>query len=161
MAHAQRAIRSCICDGGPADVGHTENPLRGAAGKLNRSAPPKVLEPVGRHFGISDRVLDVLVPEVMLQSPRVVPIVGELEPAGMAQHVRVDREWHLFSLADALDEAVEANRADWSAALGNEYVGVFGVVAAQLTQRSHLVTADRMHAGNPRLDAVNMQATLG
>jgi hypothetical protein len=40
-------------------------------------------------------VLDVLVPEVVLQRPRVVAIVGELEPTGMAQHVRVEREWHL------------------------------------------------------------------
>jgi hypothetical protein len=63
-------------------------------------------------------VLDVLVPEVMLQGPRVVAIVGELEPAGMAQHVRVDREWHLGGLADALDEAVETDGADGPAALG-------------------------------------------
>ena len=27
-------------------------------------------------------------------------------------HVRVDREWHLGGLADALDEAVETNGAD-------------------------------------------------
>jgi len=39
-----------------------------------------------------------------------VAIVGELEPTGMAQHVRVDREGHLGGLPDALDEAVEANR---------------------------------------------------
>ena len=39
-----------------------------------RSAPPKVLEPVGRHFGVSDRVLDVLVPEV---------VEGTAEPVGM------------------------------------------------------------------------------
>ena len=36
--------------------------------------PPKVLEPVGRHFGVSDRVLDVLVPEV---------VEGTAEPVGM------------------------------------------------------------------------------
>src|SRR5262252_7844188 len=101
-------------------------------------------------------MLDVPVAEVVLQSPCVVAIIGELKTTGMAQHVWVDREWHLGSLADALDEAVEANRADWSAALGNEYVGVFGVVAAQLTQRSHLVTPDGMHAGNAVLDAVNV-----
>src|SRR5262249_39782658 len=95
-----------------------------------RSAPPKVLEPVGRHVGVPDRVLDVLVPEVVLQGARVVAIVGELEPAGMGQHVRVDREWHLGGYADALDEAVETDGADWPAALGNEYVGVFGVLAS-------------------------------
>jgi hypothetical protein len=82
------------------------------------SVPPKVFEAVGRHLGIPDRVLNVLVPEIVLQGPRVVTIIGQLEPAGMAQHVRVDREWHLGSLADALDEAVETDGADWPAALG-------------------------------------------
>src|SRR5262245_66306852 len=94
------------------------------------SIPPKVLEPVGRHFGVPDGVLDVLVPEVMLQGPRVVAIVGELEPAGMAQHVRVDREWHVSGLPEALDKPVEPDGADWPAALGNEYVGVSRVIAA-------------------------------
>ena len=94
------------------------------------SVPPKVLEPVGRHFGVSDRVLDVLVPEVVLQGPGVVAIVGELEPTGMAKHVGMDREWHLGDLAEALDEPVETDGTDWPAALGNEYVGVFRVIAA-------------------------------
>jgi hypothetical protein len=40
-----------------------------------------------------------LLPEVVLQGPRVVAIIGELEPTGMAQHVWVDRESHLGSLA--------------------------------------------------------------
>ena len=31
------------------------------------SVPPKILEPVGRHFGVPDRVLNVLVPEVVLR----------------------------------------------------------------------------------------------
>jgi hypothetical protein len=48
-------------------------------------------------------VLNVLVPEVVLQSPRVMAIVGELEPTGMAKHVRVDREWHFGGLPEALD----------------------------------------------------------
>jgi hypothetical protein len=38
-------------------------------------------------------------------------IVRELEPTGMAKHVRVDREWHFGGLADALDKSVE-NRWD-------------------------------------------------
>src|SRR6516165_1380560 len=80
------------------------------------SIPPKVLEPVGRHFGIPDRVLDVLVAEVVLQGPRVVAVIGQLEPTGMAKHVRVDREWHVSGFPEALDEAMEANGADWRAA---------------------------------------------
>jgi len=49
------------------------------------------------------------VPEVVLQRPRVVAIVSELEPASMPKHVGMDREWHLGGLAEALDEAVETD----------------------------------------------------
>jgi hypothetical protein len=52
----------------------------------------------------------------------------------MAQHVWVDRERHLGDLSDALDESVETDGADWSAALGNEHVSIFSVLAAQLTE---------------------------
>ena len=44
------------------------------------SVPPKVLEAVGRHLGVPDSMLDVLVAEVVLQRPRVVAVVRELEP---------------------------------------------------------------------------------
>jgi hypothetical protein len=52
------------------------------------SVSPKILESVGRHFGVPDGVLNVLVAEVVLQGPRVVAIVGELEPTGMAKQQR-------------------------------------------------------------------------
>src|SRR5215475_7897076 len=106
-------------------------------------------------------MLDVFVPEVVLQSPCVVAIVSELKTTGMAQHVWVDREWHLGSLADALDKTVETDGADWPAALGNEHISLSRVIAPELAKRPHLVTADRMHAGNAVLDAVNVQAALG
>src|SRR6516165_6525338 len=94
------------------------------------SIPPKVLEAVGRQFGVPDGVLDVLVSKVVLQGPRVVTIVGQLKPASMAKHVRVDGEWHLGGLPEALDEPVETDGTDGPAALGNEYVGVSGVITA-------------------------------
>src|SRR6516164_3294214 len=101
-----------------------------AARSRRELVPPKVLEPVGRHFGVPDRVLDVLVPEVVLQGPRVVAIVRELEPTGVAKHVRVDGEWHLGGLPDTLDEAMEAVGADWPTAFGNEHVSLSRVIAA-------------------------------
>ena len=76
--------------------------IRVMAAKQTSVASPKILESVGRDFDVPDRVLNVLVPEVVLQRPRVVAIVGELEPAGMAKHVWVDREWHLGGLPEAL-----------------------------------------------------------
>jgi hypothetical protein len=75
-------------------------------------------------------VLDVFVPEVVLQGPRVVAVICQLESASMAKHVRVDGERHLRGLPEPLDEPVETDWADWTAALGNEYVGVCRVSAA-------------------------------
>jgi len=94
------------------------------------SVPPKVLESVGCHFGVPDRVLDVLVAKVVLQGSRIVTIIGQLEPARMAKHVRVDGEWQLGGLPEALDKPVETDGADWPAALGNEYLSVSRVIVA-------------------------------
>ena len=48
--------------------------------------PPKVLEPLGRHFGVPDHVLNVLVPEVVLQGPRVVAYFGGLDAASVRKN---------------------------------------------------------------------------
>ena len=61
-------------------------------------------------------------------SPRVVAIVGELEPASMAKHVWVESGMASWGLADAPDEAVKTDGTDWTAALGNEHVGVLTVI---------------------------------
>ena len=95
-----------------------------------RSALPKVLEPVGCHVGVPDGVLNALVPEIVLQGTGIMAIVGELEPTGMAKHVRVDGEWHLGGLPDTLDEAMEADGADRPTAFGNEHVSLSRVIAA-------------------------------
>jgi len=58
------------------------------------SAPPEVLEARRRQLGVSHRVLDVPMPQIGLQGARVVALVGQCEPAGVAQHVRVDLERH-------------------------------------------------------------------
>jgi hypothetical protein len=100
------------------------------AAKQTSVASPKILESIRCHVGVPNSVLNVLVPEIVLQGPRVVAIVGELKTTGMAQHVWVDREWHLGGLPESLDKPVETDGADWPAALGNEHVGVCRVIAA-------------------------------
>ena len=53
---------------------------------------PKPLEPGRRELGVAHRVLDVLVAEVGLQAASVDAPVGQVKPAGVPQHVRMDRE---------------------------------------------------------------------
>jgi hypothetical protein len=78
---------------------------------------PEILEPIGRHLGVAGGMHDALMAEIMLKRPGIMPIVGELVPAGVPEHVRVNREWHLGSLTEPLDEPVEADGAHRSAAL--------------------------------------------
>jgi len=57
--------------------------------------PPKVLKSRWRQLGVAHRVLDIFVPEVGLQRPRIMPPIGQGVTAGMAEHVRVHFEREL------------------------------------------------------------------
>ena len=65
------------------------------------SVRPKPLESLGAEFRIAHGMRDVPVPEILLDGARVVTVVGELEPGRMAQHVRMNWERQLRSLAGA------------------------------------------------------------
>jgi hypothetical protein len=45
--------------------------------------------------------LDIPVPEIGLQTARIIALVGELVAAAVTQHVRVNAEWHSSPLAAA------------------------------------------------------------
>jgi hypothetical protein len=62
--------------------------------RLSLSAP-EVPEAIRRQFGIANRVLDVLVPEVGLQGAGVVAFVRQGKAAGMPEHVRMSLEAQL------------------------------------------------------------------
>ena len=56
------------------------------------SVLPERLEAIRRQFCIPDRMLNVPMTKVLLKRPRVVAVIGELEPAGMPEHVGVGWE---------------------------------------------------------------------
>jgi hypothetical protein len=62
-------------------------------------------------------MLDILVPHVVLDSPGIVPIVGQLLPAGMAQHVRVNRETDISLFTRPGDDLAHRGRRDRPSAL--------------------------------------------
>ena len=61
-------------------------------GVVVSALPPHVLELRRRQFGTAHRVGDRLVPEPILNEPRVMASIGQREAAAVAQHVRVDAE---------------------------------------------------------------------
>ncbi len=77
---------------------------RGAGLGCRRLVAPEVFEAVGRQLRVSHRVLDVPVAEVVLNRPGVMPLVGELEAAGVAQHMRVDWKAELRLVAGSGDD---------------------------------------------------------
>jgi hypothetical protein len=89
------------------------------------SVLPKVLEPIRRQFGISNRVHDIFVAHVMLKGSSVMPVVGQLVPGGVAKHVRVDREWKFCGLSSADDHFQETRSRGRTTALGDEDVPRF------------------------------------
>ena len=52
---------------------------------------PEAIEPVSSEFRVSNSVLNVFMPQVMLNSSRIVSIIGELIAGAMPQHVGVNR----------------------------------------------------------------------
>jgi hypothetical protein len=92
---------ACYASAGPVDSRSGQHNGAGQSQRYERNSPfellilPKILKSFGRQLSVSNGVLDIFVPEVMLERPGVLTIVGELEPASMAKHVRMNWERHL------------------------------------------------------------------
>src|SRR5437762_14160035 len=90
-------------------------------GTALRSISPKAAETCRCHFGIAHRVLYLPVPEVILQCPRVVSVVSELEAAGVSQHVRVDGERKIDTQSRPRQHLRKTARGQRRAALAKEH----------------------------------------
>ena len=84
---------------------------------------PEPFEAVGSELRIPDGVLNVSMAEVVLDRTGVVPLVGELEAAGMTQHVRVHMEPEIRLVAGASYDFPHRGAGHCAAALGREDVG--------------------------------------
>src|SRR3954451_12693559 len=122
---------------------------------------PEILEPLRGQLGVPCGVLDVAMAQPLLNGAGVAPIVGELKAAGVAQHVRVDREGELGRLADGRELLAEACRGPGGAALVGEDVGARRhLLVLEATQRAQLATAQGMHTRAAVLEPAHMQVAL-
>ena len=76
--------------------------------------------------------------EIVLNCPRVVPVIGELVAAGMPQHVAVDQERETSRLAGTGNHPLIARNAQWRTPFGNEDVDARGF-PLQPAQRSQFL----------------------
>ena len=78
---------------------------------------PEVSEPARRQGRVADRGHDRPVAEIGLNGASVVAVVGELEPAGMPQHVRMNEEREFRSHARPGNHALISGYGQRRAAL--------------------------------------------
>src|SRR5689334_7864660 len=112
---------------------------------------PKRLESIDCQLGISHRVLNIPMAEIMLDRPRIVPFICELESAGVTQHVRVYGKVELSALTSASDDLPNRRIRHRSTPLGREDVRAHRIIAPKSSQRSYLRSAKRMRRCHPVL----------
>src|SRR5664279_2849660 len=82
----------------------------------------KVIELGMMSRGVPNRVLDILMPKVVLDCAGVASIVGEFIAAGMAQHVRMNLEREAGLDAQPCDHPTEAADGERRTTLGQEHI---------------------------------------
>src|SRR5262249_4732837 len=128
---------------------------------LGKLILPEVFEAVRRQGRVADRGHDRPVAEIGLDGASVVAVVGELEPAGMPQHVGMHREREFRSHACPGHHALISGYGQWRAALRDEDVWGGWALAQELAQRAAFPRRYRMHTGIPTLGPAYMQAPGG
>ena len=76
---------------------------------------------------------------------RVLPIIGELVPARMTQHVRMHWERKLCALPRPHDHLAISRGRNRCGPLGHEHEAAFDLLALELPQRPQLGTAQGLH----------------
>src|SRR5262245_58911318 len=125
---------------------------------LGGSILPEPIEAVGAKLGISHRERDVAVAQVVLQRAGVDAIVGELEAAAVAQHVRMSRERKSGQFSSPADHFEEPGPRHWAAAFGVEDEAAVQVLPSQLAQGPDFLAGEWVRAvdtvfGPPHMDA--------
>src|SRR5262249_2355907 len=98
--------------------------------------PPEVFEAVRRQGRVADRGHNRSVAEIGLDGASVVAVVGELEPAGMAQHVGMHEESKFRSHPRPRNHALISGYGQRRATLRDEDVGGRCGFAQELAQRA-------------------------
>ncbi len=89
--------------------------------RVNPSIVPEVFESARRQFGIAGGVLDVAVSEVLLDRPRILPVVGQFISGGVAEHVWVNLERDASLAPSPVDDFADCINGERSLALTDEH----------------------------------------
>src|SRR5512135_2282273 len=109
-----------------------------ALGAIWRLIVPELLEPIAAELGVADGVLDILVPEVVLNRPGVLAVVGQLETGGMPQHVGMDGQVEAGRLPGTGHDLPERGVRQGAFPLGDEDIGRLRILSRKPPKRANL-----------------------
>src|SRR5450755_290463 len=98
--------------------------------------------------------------EVLLDSPRVLPVVGEFVAGRMTQHVRVDGKREARLPSGAGYDLAHRMRRQRSLALTHEHIGRARLFPLQAAQRAQFRAAQRMHGSQAVLEPGDVHQAL-
>jgi hypothetical protein len=98
----------------------------------------KLTKSLGRKFRVPDGVLDIAVPEIMLDGASILAVVGELKPTGMPHHMRVHRKGEGGEHPGAGEYSPDRRGAQGPALLRDKHLGCPRVVPLQTPERPQL-----------------------
>ncbi len=123
---------------------------------------PECFETARGQLRIADGVGDVPVAQVLLDRARVVSLVSQLETAGVAEHVGMNREGEAGGLADARHELTNGRGTERPSAFCGEHVGAGGaLLALEPSQGSDLGPSKGVGGGQAALEPGDVEQAGG
>jgi hypothetical protein len=122
--------------------------------------PPEIAEPLGRKFAISNRMLDVLVAEIVLQRPSIHTLIGELESSRMPQHVGMDSERHFGGGSKARQHPAKGNGGHRCAALAHEDISSGPLFALETAQGAKFDAGEWVDGRDAIFKSIDVQSAM-
>src|SRR5262245_49234815 len=126
------------------------------------SVLPELAETIRRKCHIALRADNGLMPEIGLDRPRILAVIGKLVAGRVPQHVAMDQEAELGGSPGPGDHALIASDAQRRAALADEHIrGRGNALPLEPPQCPDFLAANRMDAGFPTFGTAYMQSAMG
>ena len=104
---------------------------------------------------------NILVTQVVLDCPCVLPVICELITSSVSQHVGMDWKFNLRRTSRPCHDFPNAGGRQWSFPLAREHIGAVGILPLQSAQCSQFWPTDRMGARSAILKAIDVKQPLG
>ena len=105
-------------------------------GRVKGFIRPKGGEALGAQLGIADGVLNILVPQVVLNRSGIVAVIGQLKARGVAEHGGMHREPELGGRSGACHNLAKRRVRERAFALRHKDIGCVRILPRHLAERA-------------------------